>query len=212
MFWNLFVDGIIRPGTRNNADWPFFHVTAHGKEILADPHHSPYDPSGFLGEIRKVPGMDNVVVEYVDDSLDALRHHRHRMSILALGVASEKAFTLFLEGLVGAIGDPAKAKAATGSLLEVTVQRAFDEFTRRYKAPLIASLKGDADGKPLAHNFDTYLGSLLINMKEYRNDVGHAVTVTANRRVAEAHLQLFPDYVAKVFGLIAWLKTHKITV
>jgi len=215
---DFYIDGIIRPGpitSRGNTaamKWPFFHLTPRGKAIIASPTPSPYDPSGFLGEIRAVPGMDDVVVSYVDESVDGLRHHRHRSSVIMLGVASERAFTLFLEAVVGSINDKVKSKAAEGHLYEVTIQRAFDEFTKRYKAPLIVALKNDKDGKPLAHNFDTYLGSLLINIKEYRNDAGHAVTVATSRRVAEAHLGLFPDYVAKVFGLIAWLKTHQIVI
>jgi hypothetical protein len=218
MLMDFLVDGILRPGTGNiqgsttGNSWPFFHLTARGKAILASPRPTPYDPSGFLGEIRAISGMDDVVVSYVEESIEALRHHLLKSCVITLGVASERAFSSFLESLVAAINDQAKSDVAEKLLVGVPIQRAFDSFEKKYKGPMIVALKADDVGRSLAHNIDTYLGSMLINMKEYRNDAGHALKVATSRRVAEAHLSMFPDYAAKVFGLIKWLKTNKLAI
>lgn len=208
---DFFVEGLIRPGAADFADWPCFHLTAFGIAVLASPSSTPYDPDGYFAEIRRISDVDEVVVSYVEESVAALRANLIRSSVIALGVASERSFKLMMEALAKAHQDPQKAKAATGHLVNArNVREALTAFTNRYRGPLILALRQHEVGRSLADHFDTYFDTMLHNVREYRNDAGHALKVETSKRVAVAHLDMFPDYLAKVFGLISWLSRNPI--
>lgn len=217
MLHDFYIEGLIRPGNDGNltggGGWPAFHMTEKGNQILRSQSPSFYDPDGYFSRIRAFPGILDSVISYTEESVAAARTHLHRSSVIALGVASEIAFGAFIDALVTSIADPVKSAAARTALDSNSMQRVYESFNQRYKIPLLQALKksGD-DGKDLAHNFDTYVGFLLSTVKEYRNDAGHALVIATSPRVAEAHLNMFPDYLEKIFGLITWLTTHPLSI
>jgi hypothetical protein len=56
VFWQMVVEGILAPGMdSHNLNLPWFHVTKHGREVLASSEPQPYDPTGYLARLRSKP-------------------------------------------------------------------------------------------------------------------------------------------------------------
>src|SRR5205823_2323209 len=88
VFVQLFVEGILAPGMdSHNLSLPWFHITSHGREVLASSEPQPYDPTGYLSRLReRVANPDPIVIAYLAESLETFRKnnrgagadHEHR--------------------------------------------------------------------------------------------------------------------------------------
>jgi hypothetical protein len=86
VFWQLLVEGIVAPGMdSSNLNLPFFHITEHGRAILASVEPPPYDPTGYLAHVRRrVANPDPTVIAYLGESLETFRKDNRVASPLCL--------------------------------------------------------------------------------------------------------------------------------
>jgi len=107
LFWQLVVEGILAPGMdSSNLKLPWFHVTAHGREVLASSEPQPYDPAGYLARLReRVPHPDPTVIAYLAESLETFRKNNRVASTVMLGIAAERVFLILCDALAAALSN-----------------------------------------------------------------------------------------------------------
>ncbi len=194
--WSLIVQGVIIPGSNVDNHWPWMRVTEYGRECLAAGEILPHDPDGYLRQLKvRIPIVDDVILLYVEESLECFLASRHIASTVMLGVASEKAFYLLLDPLISYLGQPtggALRKATQGK----PISKQFEEFEKRLNG-VRANLPPD-----LQEGLDVQLTGIFTFVRNYRNDAGHPTGRRITREEAFANLILFVPYLQRVYGLI----------
>jgi hypothetical protein len=207
IFWDLITEGLIRPGLGDgvNQGLPWYHVSEYGKTVLTNQSPQPYDPDGYLAEVRAIPNIDDVILSYLEESLKAFRIHCHLSSVITLGCASEKAILLLIEACKAAISNPADQADLERRTDTLAIKRKHDEFQNLLKAKIVPLLP-----KELKENLDNYLIGLFSIIRSTRNDAGHPSGKEIRREPLYAYLATFPEYLKKVYDLIDWLNNNKI--
>jgi hypothetical protein len=176
-------------GSRANAEWPFFHLTPLGQQVLQKgaPHH--LDPDGYLAFLRTlVPAADSIVVQYVYEATRAYRANLDFAAAVMLGAAAERAILQLLEAIRDWQPDP-KAKARQSRLLARPRQPlVFSEVHNTVKE------LADADRMPYATHQGaiTHLLSLFEMVRVQRNEAVHPQVTAVAREKVFLSLQTFP--------------------
>jgi hypothetical protein len=205
VIWDLIIEGIIRPGLNdgNNNNFPFFHVTERGKQILADGPQAPYDPDGYLKRLTsETPDLDPVIITYLNESLHTFRINCLLSSTIALGCASEKALLLLIDFYADSLPNKMQDKFRKDTEGRM-IKRQWDEFRKMLDSELRTRLPRD-----LADGLDVELNAIFDFIRNQRNDAGHPTGKTIERERAYANLVVFPVYLRKVYALIEWLKAN----
>lgn len=207
IFWDLIIEGLVRPGLEDgvNQGLPWYHVSEHGKNVLTNQPPQPYDPDGYLTEIRAIPNIDEVIISYLEESLKAFRIHCHLSSAITLGCASEKAFLLLIEACKASISDSTERSNFEKKTDTLAIKRKHDEFRKILETKIVPDLP-----KELKENLDTYLIGLFSIIRSTRNDAGHPSGKEIRREHLYAHLVTFPNYLKKVYDLIDWLNNKNL--
>ncbi len=74
----LMNNGALYPGQHGQVQgsdfFPWLTITEYGKELLMSEDWLPYDPEGYLKELKnKVPKIDGVTLAYIGESVEAFR-------------------------------------------------------------------------------------------------------------------------------------------
>jgi hypothetical protein len=207
ILWDLITEGLVRPGLGDglNQGLPWYHVSEYGKTVLMNHSPQPYDPDGYLTEVRDIPNIDDVILSYLEESLKAFRIHCHLSSVITLGCASEKAILLLIESCKAAISNPKDQADFEKKTDTLAIKRKHDEFQNLLKAKIIPFLP-----KELKENLDNYLIGLFSIIRSTRNDAGHPSGKEIRREPLYSYLVTFPEYLKKVYELINWLSKNKI--
>jgi hypothetical protein len=192
VFWQLLIEGIVAPGMNSdNLDLPRFHITEHGRKVLASSEPQPYDPTGYLSRLReRVPSPDPTVSAYLAESLETFRKANLVASTVMLGIAAERVFLLLCDSLAAALSNAAE-KAAFAKLL--------DRFPMKPKLDWVQNKiqqvqKQAPPGFP--ENATIMLVAIYDLMRTQRNELGHPREAPPNvhRQDAFVNLQIFPRY------------------
>ena len=207
ILWDLITEGLVRPGLGDglNQGLPWYHVSEYGKTVLTNQSPQPYDPDGYLTEVRAIPNIDEVILSYLEESLKAFRIHCHLSSVITLGCASEKAILLLIQACKAAISNPIDQADFEKSTDTLAIKRKHDEFQNLLKVKIAPLLP-----RELKENLDNYLIGLFSIIRSTRNDAGHPSGKEIRREPLYAYLATFPEYLKKVYDLIDWLNNNKI--
>jgi len=192
VFVQLFVEGILAPGSdSNNLNLPWFHITRHGREVLASSEPQPYDPTGYLARLReRVASPDPTVIAYLAESLETFRKSNLVASAVMLGIAAERVFLLLCGALAAALANPGEKTAFTKLL---------DRFPMKPKLDWVQN-KIQQIQKQAPAGFPENAGIMLVAiydlMRCQRNELGHprGKPPNMNRQDAFVNLQIFPRY------------------
>ncbi len=207
--WDLIIEGVLRPGgDERNMDYPWIHVTEHGKKTLAG-NVTPHDPDRFLAEIsNKVPEVDPIIVRYVAESAETLRRNCLLSSTVTLGCASEKAFLLVIEACENCLTDVSGSKFSEAIRKRRSIKEKHAEFVRFYTHTLKLVLKDEKSSDWLS-GFEDALHFIFSYFRDLRNDAGHPTGAVFTRERVHSHLVIFPYYLRLVYDLIEWIQTQQ---
>jgi len=204
---DLYLSRIIIPGGKpkpntvrssNAYAWPCFHLTEHGEKVISETEYVPYDPSGYLGRLRSdIPGIDQDVVMYLDESLKCYGAGVLLSSAVMLGCASEKAMLQLIECFgQGITSDPIKRKQYEKDTEQWMVSQKYQGFMKHFR-PVIPKLP-----KNLSQNIDVRLDQTFDLVRTTRNQAGHPTGTQIERGVIYGQLQIFPHYCKRVYELM----------
>ena len=202
---DLVVEGLIGWGiNEHNPGPPFLKVTRYGEEYLMKGLPQPYDPDGYLNCVKsQIQNIDDVVIMYLSESLNAFLKGLMLSSTVMLGGASEKAFLLLLDSFSNSIDD-LNRKTTFENKLRGPIKKKFDALRSE-----IELIQGKLP-KKLTDDLDIQLDGVFNLIRTTRNDVGHPTGRVIDRRLAFANLQLFPPYCKRIYELIDWFSKNKI--
>lgn len=205
VFWQLFIEGIIAPGMdASNLDWPRFHVTRHGREVLKSGPGNPHDPTGYLRRLaEKVPQADPTVLAHLNESLNSFRHGDRVASTLLLGIAAERVFLLLCESLAAALISPAEAKGF-GKVL--------DRFPMKPKLDWVHQKIQSIRAPGFPENANIMVTAIYDFVRTQRNDLGHPreTPPAVTQEDAFVNLQVFPRYYETAEEVRTFLATNKV--
>jgi len=192
VFWQLIVEGILAPGMDpNNLHLPWFHITGHGREVLAAGESQPYDPTGYLARLRdRIPVPDTTVTAYLAESLETFRKGNYVPSTVMLGIAAERVFLLLCDSLAAALSNASEKAAFTKMLGRFPMKPKLDWVQNKIQQVQHLAPAG------FPANATIMLIAIYDLMRCQRNELGHPREAPPNvkRQDAFVNLQIFPRY------------------
>ncbi len=200
--WALIAQGVLVPGPNaaGNEGWPFFRVTAFGRQALTDGTPTPHDPDGYLKRLRNdVPAVaQNPDYDlYIGEALNAFIGGSFVASVLMVGVAAELAAEQLAEALIHWL--PTKEAASIRGIQNWKVAERFEEMRKRLE-PRKPKLP-----KEYAQDFEVHLLGIAVVLRRNRNSAGHPTGRRYSRGEAFSFLQTLPSYLKFLHDLAAWM-------
>jgi len=181
--------------------YPWFSVTTYGKKVLASGEITPHDSFGYIERLTStVTDLDELVLQYVRESLDCYSNGNLMASAVMLGVASEAAFYHLLDAFKKSVHVDVRAKEKAERLeLRINIT---DKFNVVYEE--IKNRKGDL-ANDLGEVIDYNLNGIFNLIRLQRNESGHPTGVRPDRDQMFANLTIFIMYCKTLYRLIRWL-------
>ena len=201
ILWEFILQGILAIGLdENNPSFPFVSITEHGNEILKSGQITPYDPDGYMKNIKdNIPNLDPIIEMYLSESIQAYLKSLMFSSAVMLGVASEQAFLLLFDSFTNALTNSSKKNRFEQLQKSYKTKTKFDEIKKE-----IIALRKSLPRK-LAENLESQFDGIFTLIRVTRNDAGHPSGRLIKRSEAFVNLQLFTNYCKMVYGLIDYI-------
>lgn len=192
--WDLIIQRIL--GIKTDG-LPWVYVTEYGKKVVTATSPIPYDRENYLNNIySKNPDLDESVKSYLEESLICFRGGAYRGSVVMLGVASERLFTVLVETF--------QKKLKINPPIISEKYRPFsqirNDFSKKFN-PTKKSL-----GSELTQDLDIVFDGIYTIIKNSRDNSGHPTGILVTRDQMFAYFSLFPMYVDRVCKLTAAYK------
>ena len=198
-------DGFIYEGQAGGlgdmSSYPWFTITAYGKEALLSEDWLPYDPEGYIKALKiKVASIDDVTLTYIGEAVAAYNRRHLLSATLTIGVASENLMLLLIESYTAWIKDAARKS----SFIKKIDGRFISTQYREFKKEFVIDLK--TLPKDFQADWETYLDNIFNFIRLNRNDAGHPTGKKFDAKIVYANLQVFAEYAQFIFKLIAYFK------
>ena len=203
------IEGILSWGiNEQNPNPPFPKVTKYGEKCLQHGIPQPYDPDGYLNYLKsEIPLVDDVIFIYMAESLNSYLKGLLLSSTVMLGCASEKAFLLLVDSFINSISDPERKQNIENNIKRnQSVKKQFDEF-RKYFSQTKPQLP-----KKISDDIEVQLDGVFNFIRNCRNDVGHPTGRSIDRSLAFNNLRLFIPYCKRIYELIEFFDSKKISI
>lgn len=199
-------DIIVFGHTFSQPDLPYFQITEYGKTCLEASEILPYDPDGYLAQLRiDVPDIDDVAMRYLSESLECLRRNCLMATTVMLGGATEQVFILLVESLGNAIQDTNRQRTFEKKAVnEWRLKPKFDHF----RAEMTSVVALPSFPNELKEDLDVKLLGIFSLIRRSRNDVGHPTGKPVSREDAHGALLLFPGYCKTAYALMDFFASN----
>jgi hypothetical protein len=199
--WDLITERVLSVGYNSDSpNYPSFHITEYGKQILKEEHFIPHDPEGYLQLlIKRVPSIDEITKIYVTESLQAYLHQLPLSSAVMLGAASEQIFLVVSDALALAIKSQKEQENYNKAIKNKPIGQHFEVFKNRL-FPLRKKLPDEIE-----HNLDKDWNGIFNLIRNTRNDAGHPSRPNITMDDALSNLLIFPSYCTRACALIDFL-------
>jgi hypothetical protein len=211
IIWDLIVQRVLTVEAKGSYQWYWVRLTDFGQEVVKEQRWSPYDPDGYLKELRtQSPRLASLCQMYVVEALQCYRSGCYLAAVVMIGAASEgivyELFRHFVTALkVGGIPESSGVEAKIEK--EQSIYRKYEVFRKHFdslvKPKLPSKLSDD-----LSLQFDGVFNLI----RYYRNDAGHPTGTQIERMSAFTSLVLFVPYCKRVEDLINWLDANSGTL
>ena len=203
LLWELLQQGVLAPGKNSlNLHLPFFHVTAYGVRCLEEETLLLHDPDDYLRRFEQaVEGPnDEIVSNYLRESVLCFLTGRYFAAMALLGTASERCADLLTEAYLSSLTD-ARKKTAFKRKARLSGRRLKPRLEALKQNLLRVSLPAG-----LSENLDLLLDGFYALIHYTRDASGDPLVFSPDRETTRAHLLLFPQYCKRTCALIRYLK------
>lgn len=205
VFWDLFRQGIITLGLNdNNREFPFFRVSAYGKQIIEN--QDPYffhDVSSYETAIKdNIPNIDDATLVYLKESMQSFLSGCVLSSSVMLGVAAEHTFIKLLE-MIG------QNNTYQTTFKKVFEQRSILPKINKFQNKLTDEMNSKQIVLPpeIREDMETNFLGIIAIIRNFRNESGHPTGNIISREQCYVNLNLFIPYCKKIYQLIDFFKT-----
>lgn len=199
VLWALLADGLLFIDWRGQSAPENWHwvISARGREALRDEEYVPHDPDGFLAELSaRNDGLDDLVLFYAREALNAFNAQCYLASSVMAGVASERALLLLMEAFAATLEGTEQQKFEEAlDHARRSIYFKFDEFRRRLE-PRRANLP-----EGLRDSLALHLDAVADLLRVARNESGHPSGKNVDSGTAYVNLRMFGRYTEKLWAL-----------
>jgi hypothetical protein len=182
-------------GDPTSGFYPWFSTTTYGKRVLESGEIIPHDSYDYLVRIKKaVPQLDEIVLQYIEESLQCYLDGNLMAASVMLGVASEAALYRLLDSFKKSIHVNPRA-IEKAEKLENRISTT-DKFKVVYDE--IQDKKKDLEPS-LAEVIEYNLNGIF-------NLTGHPTGTRPDKDQMYANLIVFIMYCKTLYDLIKWLE------
>lgn len=195
--------GFLYPGTSQdqNSGYPWLTITQYGKDAFLQEDWLPYDPEGYVKELKaKVSMIDDVTLVYIGEAVAAYNQRHLLSATITIGVASENLMLLLIEAYLNWFKDPKQKASFQKKITDRFVYTQYKEFKKEFV------LDEKSLPKELQRDWGIYLDTMFNFIRLNRNSAGHPTGEQFDANVAYANLQIFADYTRYIFDLIKYFR------
>jgi hypothetical protein len=208
VIWDLIVERVLTVGSdSSNQELPFLRLTEFGSEVVKQQRWSPYDPDGYVRELREqAPALASLCQMYAEEALQCFRSGCYLAAVLMLGAASEGIVTELFRRFVAALkaGRVSEAPSVEAKIeKEQSIYRKYEVFRRHFDSLVKPKLPSE-----LSDDLNLQLDGVFNLIRFYRNDAGHPTGTRIERMSAFTSLVLFVPYCKRVEDLANWLDAN----
>lgn len=200
-FYDLFRTGYLSWGYNlANQAPPFFHITALGRQALAQRSRDPANPDGYLANLRAKARIGAVTESYITEALETFNAACFKATAVMVGAAAESVVLAIRDALIAKL--QTLGHSVPADLGDWRVKRIL------LVIETILSAKKATLPKPLFERFEANWPAFTHQIRTARNEAGHPVSVdpvTADE--VHASLLIFPELAALASDLEAWIAT-----
>ena len=202
-FWQLARTGVVAvPGAGIQMlpfQMPKLLLTERGRKFLESHEHSPHDTNRYIAEVRRrIVNLDEVVLSYLVEAVEAWQSGLNRSSAVMLGCACERIVLLLAETIAENAELPGADKIGKALDGRVFVSPLFEEV----RSTLAILKSGKKLSRELADALDRKLSAIFDHARGLRNKSGHPTGEDVSAEDAEAGLLLFPGFYELVDKII----------
>lgn len=201
VFYDLFRTGYLSWGhDLANANPPFFHVTALGRQALALRSRDPANPDGYLAHLRTLATIGPVTDSYITEALNTFNAACFKATAVMVGAAAESLVLGVRDALVARL--QALGHSVPAGLSDWRVKRVLDTLETTIAA------KKAALPAPLFERFEANWPAFTHQIRTARNEAGHPVTVEpVTAEEVHGSLLIFPELATLAKQMEAWIRT-----
>jgi len=200
-------NGLLYPGTAGDpsSNLPWLTITEHGKQCIQEQNWLPYDPEGYLKELKKqIPLLDENTLTYVGESVMTYNRDLLLSSTVTLGVASENLILMLIESFIEAISDTSKKEQIEKKIQNKSLFKKYKIFLEEFKNYL------DLLPKELSFDVEIYLEGIFNFIRLNRNQAGHPTGKLFSKKIVYCNLQIFSEYATRICALTEHFKKNKL--
>ena len=185
-----------------NATLPWVHVSARGRELLANASRDPANPAGYLTTIDPFLSRGSIGRSYLEEALHTYGAGLHRATAVLAGAVAESLLLDVRDSLVRRLGElghsvPASLKRWEAKTIADGVAAVMDDEAVRKVMPIA-----------LRERFESHWPGILGQIRTTRNDAGHPRSVEpVTHADVHAGLLLLPSLARLARELQAWIAT-----
>lgn len=198
---DLFRVGLLAWGyDLSNPDPPFVHLTETGRRIMENLSRDPYNPEGYIANIRPILSAQPIAESYITEAVRTFQTGYFKAAAVMAGAAAEALVLNLRDALVQKMSESGHPVPSNLNSWKVK--------TVRDAIKLSLEPKRHDMGNALYERFSSYWQSISEQIRLARNDAGHPAnldSVTQDR--VYASLVLFPDLAVLVRDLKNWIAT-----
>ena len=209
--WDLIVQRVLTLSRFNDQwhpqaqNWKYLRLTEYGAEVVREQRWSPYDPDGYLKELKgQSPRVFSLCQLYVAEALTCFRGGAYIATSVMLGAASEGAMLDLFERLVGAMKANGRMPEVDDYERKLSKEQSFykkyELFNRRF-----SEVRPKVPGR-LTDDLDGQMIGVFHLIRQYRNEAGHPTGTAVERLDAFRNMTLFISYCKRIESLGDWLE------
>jgi hypothetical protein len=212
IMWQFLPQGILVWGLGGdmNDEYPFYRLTEHGKDAVKNEasRPQPYDPDGFMKAFKRlVPNADLVVLDYLEEAVQAFNHACYKSAAVMLGAASEMLTILLCDKFEQKITDTGEQKKFAKDCEGISILKKFAALQDRLERMVKA--KKFKDQNDLREAIGYELPSVSNIIRRSRNEAGHpAIPKQTEPDDVLAVLRLFPRHARNVYDLLNYFENN----
>jgi hypothetical protein len=160
---------------------------------------------------ESVPDCDQVVIDYIRESIICIRVKAVLSAAFMLGAASEYAITRLIEEYTDAIRDTAKRQAFAEKTKKLSIGPRFEKFVQSYNSSVTYQ---ESQKNPESEwEIDESITSVFDIWRLTRNKIGHPKKpLRMDSKMVRLHLGHFKSYVGRIYEMIKYFQSQGIDI
>jgi phage host-nuclease inhibitor protein Gam len=169
----------------------------------------PFEIDALPQTVRaSIPECDEVIIQFLEESLRCYRADALLAACFMLGAASEKAVSLLISAYSDAIRDERNRQGFLSRVNSRTISIRYSEFKQSYK-----SCKSRPTDPVLTQDLEDLIEMAFQSYRITRNEIGHPMIVPhIEKATTLANIAQFSTYLERLYGLIRYFRENDVVV